>query len=101
MQPLLLDHIQKIPVVHDLVKNRSQREPVVPTERGRETNDWYVILGGGGGRGVHNLVLSAFDGVRTLDARIKVREDVAIGGCGGVVCLVYDYSLQPCRIKLL
>jgi len=30
-----------------------------------------------------------------------VREDVAIGGCSGVVCLIHNDNLQPRRIKFL
>ena len=98
--PLLFDHIQKVPVVHDPVKNRTQREPIVPAERSGETNDRHAVLGGSNQR-FYSFVFNAFDSMRTLDARVEVRKNVAIGGCSGVVCLVYDYGFQPCRIKLL
>jgi len=87
-------------VVHNPAKNRAQREAIVPTERGRESDDRYTMLGRSGHR-TQNLVFRAFGSTRTLDTRVEVREDMAIGGCSGVVCLIHNDNLQPCRIKLL
>ena len=65
--PLFFDHIQKVPVVHDPVKNRTQREPIVSAERSGETNDRHAVLGGSDQRS-HSFVSNAFDSMRTLDA---------------------------------
>jgi hypothetical protein len=100
-QPLVLDHLQKVPVVHDPVKNRTQRESVMPTERCRKSDHGYAAVGGWSDSRVVIFAFSGFDSARTLDVQIEVRKDVSIGGCSGVVCFVYDYGFQPCRIKLL
>ena len=68
IQPLVLDHLQKVPVVHDPVKNRAQREPIVPTERGRETDDGYAVVGDRNDAWVVISVFSTFDNTWTLDA---------------------------------
>ena len=88
-RPFLLNHIQKVPVVHDSVENRTQCESIVSTESGRETDDRHSVFGGGGGQ-IRRLVLSALDGVRALDTRVEVGKDVTVGGCGGVVCFIHD-----------
>jgi len=98
--PLLFDRVQKVSVVHTPVKNRAQREAIVPTERDGETDDRYTMLGGGG-RQIQNSIFGAFDSIRILDTRVEVREDMAIGGCGGAAYLIYNDNLQPCQIKLL
>ena len=100
IRPLLFDHVQKISVVHNPVKNRTQREAIVPTERGGKTDDRYTVLGRRD-RQVKNFIFGAFDSMRTFDTRVEVRKNMAIGRCGSVVCLIYNDSLQPCRIKLL
>ena len=87
-------------MVYDPVKNRAQREAIVPTERGGESDDRYTMLGRSGCQ-IRNFVFRVFDSTRTLDTRVEVREDMAIGGCSGVVCLIYNDNLQSCRIKLL
>jgi hypothetical protein len=92
IRPLLFDHLQKVSVVHNPVKNRTQREPIVSTERGGETNDRYTVFDRSDRR-VHGFVFNTFDGMWTLDARVEVRKDTAIGGRGGVVCLIYDNGL--------
>jgi len=101
MLPLLFDHVQKVSVVHNPVKNRTKCEAIVPTERGGETDDRYAVLGRRGGRRIQNIIFRAFYGMRTLDSRVEVRKNMAIGGCSGVVCLIDDDNLQPCRIKFL
>jgi len=100
MRPLLFNHIQKVPVVHNPVKNRTQCEPIMSTERGGETDDRHTVLGGSHRR-VQSFAFGAFDSMRVLDARVELRKDLAIGGSSGMVCLIYDNSIQPCRIKLL
>ena len=80
-------------MVHNPAKNRAQREVIVPTERGGEFDDRYTMLG--------CFVFRTLGSTRTLDTRVEVREDMAIGGCSGVVCLIYNDNLQPRRIKLL
>ncbi|KAF9647672.1 hypothetical protein BDM02DRAFT_3116638 [Thelephora ganbajun] len=57
-------------------------------------------LFGGSDRRIHSLVFSAFDSVRILDAQVETKNDVTIGGCGGVVYLIYDNHdcLQSCQI---
>ena len=92
IRPLLFDHLQKVSVVHNPVKNRTQRESVVSAERGGEANDWYAVFDGSNHR-VHGFVFNTFDGMRTLDARVEVRKDTTIGGRSGVVCLIYDNGL--------
>lgn len=87
-------------MIHNPVKNRTQRESVVPTERGGETDDRYMVLRRSD-RQIHNFIPSALDSMRGLDARVEVRKDTEVGGRSGVVCLVDDNGLQPCRIKLL
>ena len=87
-------------MVHNPVENRTQCESIVSTECGGETNDRYIVLGGSNQQ-IHSFVFDAFDSMRALDARVEVRKDMAVGGCSGVVCLIYDNGLQPCRIKLL
>ena len=91
IRPLLFDHLQKVSVVHNPVKNRTQRESIVSAERGGETNDRYAVFDGSDR--VHGFVFNTFDGIRTLDARVEVRKDTAIGGRSGVVCLIYDNGL--------
>lgn len=100
IRPLLFDHVQKVSVIHNLVKNRAQREPIVSTECGGEPNDRHTVFEGSD-RQIHSFVSSVSDGMRTLDARVKVRKNMAIRGCSSVMCLIYDDGLQPCRIKLL
>lgn len=48
--PFLFDHLQEVPVVHDPVENRTQCEPIMSTERGREADDRYTLFGGSDGR---------------------------------------------------
>jgi len=100
VRPSLFDHVQKVLVVHNPVKNGTQREAIVPTERGGETDDRYTVLGRSD-RQIRKFIFCTFDGMRTLDARVEVGKDTAIGGCSSVVCLIYNDSLKPCRIKLL
>jgi len=100
IRPSLFDHVQKVLVVHNPVKNGTQREAIVPTERGGETDDRHTVFGRSD-RQIPNFIFGTFDGTRTLDTRVEVRKDTAIGGCSSVVCLIYDDSLKPCRIKLL
>ena len=45
--PLLLDHLQKVSVVHYLLEHGAERESIVPTEGRRETEDWYTMLDSG------------------------------------------------------
>lgn len=70
------------------------------TECGGETDDRHAVVEGSD-RQVYSFISGPFGGVPTLDARVKVRKDMTVGGCSGVVCLIYDDSSQPCRIKLL
>ena len=87
-------------MIHNPVKNRTQRESIVPTERGGETDDGYMVLRRSDLQ-IHNPIPNIVDSVRILDARVEVRKDTEIGRCSGVVCLVDDNGFQPCRIKLL
>lgn len=41
--PLLLDHLEEVPVVHDTLKNGSQRQAVVSAEGRGEAEDWYLM----------------------------------------------------------
>ena len=44
---------------------------------------------------IRGFIFSTLDSMRIVDPRVEVRKDVTIWGCGGVVCLIYDYEVQP------
>jgi hypothetical protein len=68
-RPLLFNHLQKVPVVHNPVKNR-KREPIVSTERDGETNDRYTVFDRSDRR-VDGFVFNTFDNMWILMLELK------------------------------
>jgi len=79
--------------VHNPAENQAQRDAIVLTGRGGETNNRHTILGRSD-RQIRNLIFRASGGMRILDTRVEAIEEMAIRGCNGTVCLIYDDSLH-------
>ena len=88
-QPLVVNHLEKIAMVHDLVKNSAQRALIVAAESCRESDYrshyWYC------------WALLVTDRDRCIIIKywagwphfgVEARQDRAIGISSGVVCLV-------------
>jgi hypothetical protein len=74
--PLLFDHFEKVPVIHDTVKHRPKRHPIVATECRRETDD-RDFMGQDGG---HEVGVWMFDiGVEVgQQSSISVHSDTEV-----------------------
>lgn len=106
--PLLLDHFEKIAMVHDSFEHRPESEAIMSAERGREANDRDVAL-----QAMRRAIF-----VRSLYSGVELRQNMAItigpsasrmieyrrfinirGSCC-VVSLVHDYCLERTRVEL-
>jgi len=83
-------------LIHNSVKNRTQRKAIASTEHSGETGGRHTMLGSD--RRIQNLIFRASGSMRILDIRVEAREDMAIRGCSGTVCLIYDDNLH-CPVR--
>jgi len=53
-----------------------------------------TLFSGGGARQIRNFIFRVSGGMRILDTRVETIEEMAIRGCNGTVCLIYDDNVH-------